>query len=128
MYSLRNGITVSWFVLLHIVVTGHWLFLSTSSWISSPGVFGSSILVFFWFEVSEILVHTGVEQVFDFFSISSRLFGNQNMVASQHVLLIPGCPKCRALSAAYLRDFRMIIRSSTMIIPQRWVNFLATAL
>ena len=72
-YSLRNVITVSWFVFLQILVTGQRLFLSTatriysvegsfllcrfpmkSSWISSPGVFGCSNFVFFWFVVFEI--------------------------------------------------------------------------
>ena len=72
MYALRKVITVSWFVFLYILITGHWLFLSTSiniygvegnfllcrfqvnpSWISSPGVFGG--FIFFRFGVSEIL-------------------------------------------------------------------------
>ena len=65
-YSLRNVITVSWFVFLQILVTGQRLFLSAatriygvegsfllckfpvkSSWISSPDVLGGSIFVFF---------------------------------------------------------------------------------
>ena len=65
MYSLRNAITVSWFVFLQTMVTGQRLFLSTafsiysvednfqlcrfpvkSGSISSPGVFGGSIFVF----------------------------------------------------------------------------------
>ena len=68
------------------------------------------------------------EHVLDFFSISSRMFGQQNIVASLHFLLMPGSPKCRALSAAYLSDFGTMIRSSTMMMPQRWVSFFATVL
>ena len=67
MYSLGIVITVSWFVSLQILVTGHRLFLSTatkiygvedsfllcrlpvkSNWISSPGVLVGSIFVFFF--------------------------------------------------------------------------------
>ena len=68
------------------------------------------------------------EHVFDFFSMSSRKFGHQKIIASLHILLMPGCPKCKALSAAYLNDFGMMIRSSTMMMLQRCFSLFATVL
>ena len=67
-----------------------------SIWISSPGVFGVSILVFLvagnW-NFKFLLAFKQAEQVFDFFSISSCMFGHQDIAASLHILFIPGCPK-----------------------------------
>ena len=150
MYSFGNEITVSWFVFLHIFSTGRRLFLSTAMCInglvcnflllrfpvksicySSPSVFGGSIFDFsvwgiLYFIFLPALGQT--ERVFDFLSMSSRMFGHQNMAASLHILFIPGCPKCRAFSAAYRSDFGTTMRSSTIMLPQRWVNFLATVL
>ena len=121
-YSSRNEITVSWFVFLHIFATGHRLFLSTaismngllcsflllrfpvkSICISSPGVFGGSIFDFSVWGIWNFRFLPALrqaEQVFDFFSMSSRMFGHQNIAASLYILFIPGCPKCSALSAA----------------------------
>ena len=141
MYSLRNVITVSWFLYLHVSTTGNRLFSLPaisihgvdgnfslckfpvkSSWITSPGVFGGSVSVFFsvWgfciFRFLPALRQT--EQVFHFFSMSSRIFGHQIIAASLHVLLIPRWPRRRALSAAYRRVFGIRMRSSPLMIPQ----------
>ena len=150
MYSFKNEITVSWLVFLHIFATGQQLFLSTATnmnwwddsfllcmlpvksiWISSHGVFGVSILIFsvagYW-DFKFLPAFKQAEQVFDFFSISSRMFGHQIIAASLHILFIPGCPKYKAFRAAYRSDFGITIRLSTIMMPQRWVSFLATVL
>ena len=122
-YSFTNVITISWLVFLHIFATSHRLFLSTATrmyglycsfllcrfpvksiWISPPGFFGVSIFVFFSGKGSWNFIFLPAlrqaEQIFAFFSISIRIFGNQNLAASLHILLIPGCPKSRAFRAA----------------------------
>ena len=69
--------------------------------ISSPGVFGGSIFDFSVWGIWNFRFLPALrqaEQVFDFFSISSRMFGHQNIAASLYILFIPGCPKCSALT------------------------------
>ena len=150
LYSRRNVITVSWFVFLQTFATGQRLFLSTATkimgeeskcllfsfpvkliWIFSPGYFGVSsfdfsVLASCVFKFLSAFRHA--EQVFAFFFMSARIFGHQKITASLHILFIPGWPKCNALSAAYRRLLGMMTRSSTIVISQRWVCFLATCL
>ena len=90
MYSLRNEITVLWFVFLQFFASGYRLFLSTA--VNKSGLVDRS-----------------------------RIFGHQNIAASLHILFIPGCPMCSALRAAYRSDFGSTMRSSTIMMPQRWL-------
>ena len=55
--------------------------------------------------------------------MSVRIFGHQNIAASLHILVIPGCPKFKAYRAVYRSVLGMMIRSSTMTMPHLWVKF-----
>ena len=102
-----------------------------SIWVSSSGYFSGSsfdfsVLGSFVFKLLPAFRHA--EQVFAFFSKSARKFGHQKITASLNILFIPRWLNYNALSGAYRRLLGMMIRSSTIVIPQRWVSFLATCL
>ena len=142
MYSLRNAITVSWIQILQLLVTGQRLFFRPQllyivwkrifycvGFQRNPVGFLRPMFLAFFGPFTFFLVwgiwnfkflpaFRQAEHVFDFFSIPSLMFGHQNRVASLHILLMPGSPNCMALSVAYIRDFGMIIQSSTTMMHE----------
>ena len=77
----------------------------------------SQQLDFFQFEAFGITDVPGLryaEHVFDFFSTSARMFVHRNIAASLYIQFIPGCPKCKELSAASRSGFGTITRSGRL--------------